>query len=87
MQKLSAGGAEIWTRVLWDHNGRDDDHGVGIDARGNTLVVAAFLTGHWVEWPGKDVGHAWLGGSPSTAACAGAGRGGLTRAMPRSPSR
>ena len=61
VQKLSAGGAEIWTRVLWDHNGRDDDHGVGIAARGNTLVVAAFPTGHWVEWPGKDVGHAWLG--------------------------
>ena len=61
VQKLSSGGAEIWTRVLWDHNRRDDDHGVGIAARGNELVVLAFPTGRWVEDRGRDVGHGWLG--------------------------
>jgi hypothetical protein len=61
IQKLSSDGAEIWTRVLWDHHRRDRDHGVGIAARGNELVVVAFPTGWWVEDRGRDVGHAWLG--------------------------
>ena len=61
VQKLSSDGAEIWTRVLWDRHRRDEDHGVGIAARGNTLVVLAFPTGRWVEGRGRDVGHAWLG--------------------------
>lgn len=61
VQKLSADGAEIWTRVLWDHHGRDGDHGVGIAARGNELVVLAYPgSGRWVEFRGTDVGHAWL---------------------------
>lgn len=60
VQKLSSGGAEIWSRVLWDHHRRDRDHGVGIAARGNELVVAVFPTGRWVEDRGRDVGHAWL---------------------------
>jgi hypothetical protein len=61
IQKLSAGGAEIWTRVLHDHLGRDGDHGVGISARGNVLAVTAYMGGPaWVELRGADVGQAWL---------------------------
>lgn len=60
VQKLSSDGHEIWTRVLWDHGRRDTDHGVGIAARGDALVVTAFMTGGWVENQGR-VGHAWLG--------------------------
>jgi hypothetical protein len=60
VQKLSSSGSEIWSRVLWDHGKRDDDHGVGIAARGNELVVLAFPGGRWIESRGRDVGHAWL---------------------------
>jgi hypothetical protein len=61
VQKLSADGHEIWTRVLWDHHRRDNDEGVSVAVRGNELVVLAFSTGGWITNPHTRAGHAWLG--------------------------
>jgi hypothetical protein len=61
VQKLSADGHEIWTRILLDHRRRDDDHGVSVAVRGNVFVVLAFPTGGWLTNPNTRPGHAWLG--------------------------
>lgn len=60
IQKISATGSTLWTRVLQQAGDRNTDEAQAVDVRGDALVVAARLNGGEAWSAFGQRGHTWL---------------------------